>query len=390
MTVVAFPLDAVSGSPAYPGRAIRETLGALLGGATTARPLGGFSGVRPGTSTTTVSLAGTTWTCATHAGVLDVEAAAEAGPYFYAVSVAESAVLNAANGSNPRIDILSVQLSDPAESDGTSVPKAELIYTAGTAAASPTVPATPARAMKIAQFAVPKTGAGSPTVTWVAPTLFAAGGRASVATVSALGALPVFNGMHADVDSTPGADWRYSSVTSSWVMDGVARFTDAAARTSALSSPVQGMRSKRADASFEERYFELYNAGTNPTGASAAGWYQVGRGTNGAGQISLADTDWINMTLSSGWSVTAGLTPQYRRFAGVVYIRGRATYSSGGSTTVAVLPAGFRIGQVLRRAVSDGSSGTSTSLLVIDTNGELRVSSTTQIPNFDGSYIAEA
>jgi hypothetical protein len=175
MTVVAFPLNAVSGAPSYTGRMLRETLGTLLAGATTARPLGGHSGVRPGTPTTTVSLSGSTWTCGEHGGVIDAESAGEAGSYFYAVSASETGSLDAADATNPRKDILSVQISDPAESDGTSVPGGAILYTAGAPAAIPDVPATPARSLKLAEFSVPKSGGGSPTVTWVAPYLSAAG-----------------------------------------------------------------------------------------------------------------------------------------------------------------------------------------------------------------------
>jgi hypothetical protein len=139
---------------------------AVLGN--TARPLGGLSGVRTGTPTTTVTATGTTWTCKPHAGILDVESAAEAGPYGYAVDANVTGAVTAANASNPRVDLLYARLSDPAESDGSTTPQVEILYLAGTAG-SGAAPATPARGSALAWINVPISGGGSPTVTWVAP-----------------------------------------------------------------------------------------------------------------------------------------------------------------------------------------------------------------------------
>jgi len=52
-------------------------------------------------------------------------------------------------------------------------------------------------------------------------------------------------------------------------------FATAAARTTALASPSQGMISFLNDSGTTWQYFELYNASTNPGGASAAGWYPI-------------------------------------------------------------------------------------------------------------------
>jgi len=239
MTVVCYPLDAVAGAPTYTGRMLRDTIAALLGGASTARPLGAFSGVRPGTPTNTVVLSGLNWTCNPHAGVLDVQAAAEAGPYLYAVTVDEIGTLNAAAVGNARTDLLVATLSDPAEADGSSVPKVEIVYVPGTAGPGAPAPSTPARSMVLARFNVPQSGGGSPTVTWVAPTLFAAGARASVSAVADLALLSAYTNMEATVEATPGAFWKYDGST--WVMHGVARFATANARDTAITAPVSGM-----------------------------------------------------------------------------------------------------------------------------------------------------
>jgi hypothetical protein len=219
---------------------LRDTLGVLVAGGSGDRPFGAVSGVRPGTSEDTVTLSGLTWTCAAFGGVFDVQVAAEAGPYLVAVIEAESGDLDAQSASNPRKDYLSVQVDDPAESDGTSVPTGRLIYTAGTPGSVPAPPDVPDRAVPVALFDVPKSGTGDPTVTWIAPVMAAAGGTIVVPTVAALDDLPGYVGMRADVLTTPGATWRCDGTD--WVMHGVAEFADATARDAALTDPVAGMK----------------------------------------------------------------------------------------------------------------------------------------------------
>lgn len=176
MTARVWPVAAVTGSPTYDGRYLRQTTVApLIAGATAARPLGARSGVRPGTSTTTVTATTTQWTVNALAGIIDGESANEAGPYAFSFDAAVTGTMTAANASYARIDLISVQVSDPAESDGSSTPSIAIVYTPGTAAA-PALPTQPVRSMVIAQINVPISGGGSPSVTWVAPTLTAAGG----------------------------------------------------------------------------------------------------------------------------------------------------------------------------------------------------------------------
>ena len=118
MTIVVYPVDAISTVPTYTGRLGRQTMSPLLAGATAARPLGATSGVRPGTSPTTVTATSTTWTMGVHAGIVDLESSGLVGPYAYAVNVAETGAVTAADATRPRVDIVWVRLDDPAESDG--------------------------------------------------------------------------------------------------------------------------------------------------------------------------------------------------------------------------------------------------------------------------------
>lgn len=181
MVDTIYPANAVTGAPSYSGRMLRQSGSAAFGGATSARPLGARSGVRPGTSVTTVTASSTTWSCGAFAGVADVQAAAEAGPYTFAFDAATSGAVTAADASSPRVDIVYVQINDPSESDGSTVPAATRLYLAGVPAAAPVAPATPARSFVVANINVPISGGGSPTVSWVAPYAVAAGGVLPVA-----------------------------------------------------------------------------------------------------------------------------------------------------------------------------------------------------------------
>jgi hypothetical protein len=173
MAINLLPLDATAGTPAFTAQQTRQALAALFGQAPSGRPLGASSGVRAGTPSTTVFMSGagsTTWNVAAHAGALDTQTSALAGPYSYATTGGDSGAITAADATNPRVDIVYVKVNDNAQ-DGSGLTSGTIGYLAGTPAASPSAPATPARAMVLATIAVPKVGAGAPAATWVAPVL---------------------------------------------------------------------------------------------------------------------------------------------------------------------------------------------------------------------------
>lgn len=169
------PVNAVNGAPAYSGRMLRQVGSVAFAMGSAARMFGVRSGVRPGTWTGTVSATATTWSCNPFAGVIDAEAAIEAGAYTFAFDGVATGAVTPANASYPRTDIIYVQIDDPSEGDGSAVPAATRKYLAGTAGAGAPIPATPARSMVVARINVPVSGGGSPSVTWVAPAAVAAG-----------------------------------------------------------------------------------------------------------------------------------------------------------------------------------------------------------------------
>jgi len=175
MTITTWPIDAVA---AVPGRQLREAHSVYMVGASATDPFGVRSGVRPGTSPTTVTATSTTWTVGAHAGVVDLQPAVEASGYAYAVNATgglPTGAVTAADLTRPRVDIVWVRNDDPAEGDASPNPTVVFGYTAGAPLAIPVAPATPARCMVLATISVPLSGGGAPTVIWVAPYTVAAG-----------------------------------------------------------------------------------------------------------------------------------------------------------------------------------------------------------------------
>jgi hypothetical protein len=170
-------VNAVTGAPLYTGRQLRQLSSPAFAGATAARPLGALTGVRLGTPSNTITATSTTWTAQPFAGIADVETLAIAGPYPFAFDTVQTGAVAAANVSNPRADIMYVQIDDPSE-DASLVPAATLKYLAGTVLVGGilTAPLPVTRAFIVAYINVPISGGGSPSVTWAAPYVVAAGG----------------------------------------------------------------------------------------------------------------------------------------------------------------------------------------------------------------------
>jgi hypothetical protein len=170
MGINVLPLDGLT----YNGQATRQAFSALMGVAPSGRSLGAVSGVRPGTPSNTVNLSPAfTWNVGAHSGIIDAETSPFAAPYLYATTGGDTGTVTAADATNPRVDIIYVQVNDQVQ-DGSGLESGQVVYQAGTPASTPQVPTpnvTPtSRALVLAQISVPKAGGGNPTVTWVAPT----------------------------------------------------------------------------------------------------------------------------------------------------------------------------------------------------------------------------
>lgn len=327
MTITVWPVDAVAGAPNYTGRMLRQTNTVAFSGATSARPLGARSGVRPGTPSTTVTSSSSTFTINPHAGLLDLETALQASAYAYSIDAAVTGSVTAANASNPRVDIIYVQLNDPAESDGSSTPGLSgTYYLAGTAAASPVAPATPARAMVLAQLNVPVSGGGSPTVTWVAPYLTAAGAERPVSAIASAGS-GNYDGEPA-WDQTTHQAYRWSAGSTAWQLAAdPAVFTGGAAYTPVWSGEGGGSASLGTGGTLVGRYKQ--------TGKIVVGSLSMLVGTGATGPAGIYNwTLPVAAALQLGASVDVPIgTATY--YGGTVVFGGvYARYASAGARMV--------------------------------------------------------
>jgi hypothetical protein len=270
--------NAVGSNPTYTGRQARQLNAIAFAGATAARPLGSLTGVRPGTSSTTVTATSSTWTCGDFSGLADLMVANEAGPYPFAFDAVATGSMTPADSSNPRVDIVYVQVIDP--EDGATVPTATRGYLAGAAASTPSAPAAPTGAFVIAQINVPKVGTGSPSVTWVAPTIAAAGGIATYPTKAALpGSGSLGTVVLVDADPTTANNRLWYGTGSGWThsLNGSTPFAMAA------------------------------GVGSNSAGASASITFPVGRFTQPP-LVTMANTGATVSALNAASITTTGAT----------------------------------------------------------------------------------
>lgn len=95
-------------------------------------------------------------------------------------------------------------------------------------------------------------------------------------------------------------------------------------------------------------------------------WYQY------SGSAWAADdTIWANLTLTNSWAVSSGLTPQWRRVKGIVYLRGKCentTFSNNGTASF-TLDAGSRPGQTSSFAALGGATDITAAKVSITTGG---------------------
>lgn len=249
--------DPVSGAPSFTGKIFRALLSALTGGGGS-RVFGSTSGVNPRIGASIVTVTGTDWTVGPHPGWIDTSASGTDGATPYAFTTAQTGPITAANAGADRVDLLVVQLSDPSEGDGTSVPKVEIVYQAGVAGSG--VPTnTQPRSFVLAQINVPQLGHGSPTVTWVAPRAVAAGGIRPTTDSSQYPSVP-YVGQYIDDASLGllrwnGTAWAHPAPGSGWHNLGLdAGFNDTAAsaqyRSDGLHGYLRGRIAKNSGTAF--------------------------------------------------------------------------------------------------------------------------------------------
>ncbi|MFC5268472.1 hypothetical protein ACFPJ1_40740 [Kribbella qitaiheensis] len=96
-----------------------------------------------------------------------VQPSASTGVYraaFPAGAAELAKTISAAHATLPRVDAIDVKVYDH-EADASSLRGADIVYTAGTAAGSPTAPAFAGQGVRLGTFAVPASGGGNPVWT---------------------------------------------------------------------------------------------------------------------------------------------------------------------------------------------------------------------------------
>lgn len=218
MTITCHPMDATSGSPAYTAQNTRQALSALMGGGS-GRALGARSGWRPGTPDSVVAVTSTTWTLHPCSAIIDPQASTTQGAYEWASDADITGSVTAADATNPRVDILYIQVNDSSSGDGSGALTAPVTYQAGTPAASPTAPTLPPRSFLVATISVPKTGAGSPTATLNHAFFAAAGAPLQVFTQAERDALTIYTGLAVERMDLGGAIEVYDGTRWSFGME---------------------------------------------------------------------------------------------------------------------------------------------------------------------------
>lgn len=171
----ALGINASGGSPAYNAQQFRQSMAGLM--VPGASGLQVTPGVRPGAGLG-VTVSGSTITVTPGTAIVQGASSTVQGPYLAVVDSNWTQTLTAADGTNPRIDLVYLRVRDQ-DADGSGQRDCTPVYVAGTPAASPTAPTIPAgtTGIVLATINVPKSGAGSPTVSTAArQTTVASGG----------------------------------------------------------------------------------------------------------------------------------------------------------------------------------------------------------------------
>ena len=165
MTGVALPINASAGSPDYDAREFRAAMAGMKGW--DGGPVAGRQGIRPmgGASANIVTLSGSTITVGLHAGEITPGWASTTGTYDVALTVAETHAFTPADATNARKDIVIGRVYDHDEAASGGLREYRSEYIAGNAGPSPSEPAVPQGAIRLATIDVPFNGNGSPVVT---------------------------------------------------------------------------------------------------------------------------------------------------------------------------------------------------------------------------------
>lgn len=198
MTITILPIDAdaTTDLPEYGAQNYRQAQAASHGGGS-GRRLGLRSGFRVDTPSNVLTATSTTWTLTPCAAKIDPGFATHQGGYDWATDSNITGSVTAADATNPRKDIVYIQVNDTIV-DGSGLRTAPVLYLAGTAAPTPSAPALPARSLLVGTLNVPVAGGGAPTVTLNTARYVTAGAILPVANDAERTALTGYEGLRVD------------------------------------------------------------------------------------------------------------------------------------------------------------------------------------------------
>lgn len=172
----------------------RQAKAAQHGGGANRR-LGGRSGFRVDTPSNILTATSTTWTLTPCAAMIDPGATTHQGMYGWSSDANVAGTVTAADATNPRKDIVYIQVNDSTAGDGSGEVTADVKYLAGTPAVTPSAPTLPARSFLVGTITVPQSGGGSPTVILNPDRFVAAGARLPIESLAKRDALTPYLGL---------------------------------------------------------------------------------------------------------------------------------------------------------------------------------------------------
>lgn len=188
----------------------RQAQAAQHGGGS-GRRLGGRSGFRVDTPSTVLTATSTTWTLGPCAAMIDPGATTHQGMYGWSSDANIAGTVTAADVTNPRKDIVYIQVNDSSAGDGSGATTAPVLYLAGTPAVTPVAPTLPARSFLLGTISVPIAGVGSPTVVLNSARFAAAGAPLPVYSLDERDLIPdKYDGLivqRRDIPSKPTETW---------------------------------------------------------------------------------------------------------------------------------------------------------------------------------------
>jgi hypothetical protein len=197
----------------------RQAHAALYGGGSNRR-LGGRSGFRVDTPSNILTATSTTWTLTPCSAMIDPGATTHQGMYGWATDANETGSVTAADATNPRKDIVYIQVNDSSAGDGSGALAANVSYLAGTPGVTPVAPTLPPRCFLVGTITVPQAGGGSPTVILNPARFVSAGGILPVYSLTERDALTAYDSLAVrrmdiagrPVDTHNGTAWSVSDV----------------------------------------------------------------------------------------------------------------------------------------------------------------------------------